>query len=201
MRGSEELMCWHRERRTPSILLIILKPSSATSRWPVACIPSRWIMDGQYRCFPVQVQYVVPLRAAKKLRTRIQYTIYNPLEYRKKSRYIVWHYSQGDLGRWKMIAPHSWGAQALLTSRETCPAARLILGLSRGQLTRYGQCSSRKLHVNTTIAKMRLLQSFVPSLLLSSAAIVSAASSWSFEDATVTVQTKGAGVGTGAKDK
>lgn len=78
---------------------------------------------------------------------------------------------------------------------------RLILGISRGQLTRYVQCSFRKLHVNTTTAKMRLLQSFVPSLLLSSAAIVSAASSWSFEDATVTVQTKGAGVGTGAKDK
>ncbi|KAF1975505.1 hypothetical protein BU23DRAFT_458308 [Bimuria novae-zelandiae CBS 107.79] len=48
---------------------------------------------------------------------------------------------------------------------------------------------------------MRLLRSFVPSLLLSSAAIVSAASSWSFEDATVAVQAKGAGVGAGAKDK
>ncbi|KAJ4293116.1 hypothetical protein N0V90_008398 [Kalmusia sp. IMI 367209] len=48
---------------------------------------------------------------------------------------------------------------------------------------------------------MRLLRSFVPSLLLSSAAFVSAASSWSFEDATVTIQSKGAGVGAGVKDK
>ncbi|KAL1611859.1 hypothetical protein SLS60_000080 [Paraconiothyrium brasiliense] len=48
---------------------------------------------------------------------------------------------------------------------------------------------------------MRLLRSFIPSLLASSATIVSAASSWSFEDATVTVSSKGAGVGAGAKDK
>ncbi|KAF7677913.1 hypothetical protein GT037_004772 [Alternaria burnsii] len=50
-------------------------------------------------------------------------------------------------------------------------------------------------------AKMRVLQGFVSSLLLSGAAIVSAASSWSFEDATVTVSSKGAGVGGGSKDK
>ncbi|KAI4629854.1 uncharacterized protein J4E88_002295 [Alternaria novae-zelandiae] len=48
---------------------------------------------------------------------------------------------------------------------------------------------------------MRVLQGFVSSLLLSGAAIVSAASSWSFEDATVTVTSKGAGVGGGSKDK
>jgi oligosaccharyltransferase complex subunit delta (ribophorin II) len=48
---------------------------------------------------------------------------------------------------------------------------------------------------------MRVLRSFVSSLLLSSAAIVSAASSWSFEDATVSVTSKGAGVGGGSKDK
>ncbi|KAL7779476.1 hypothetical protein CFE70_008980 [Pyrenophora teres f. teres 0-1] len=48
---------------------------------------------------------------------------------------------------------------------------------------------------------MRVIHSFVSSLLLSSAAIVSAASSWSFEDATVSVSTKGAGVGGAAKDK
>ncbi|KAF2476592.1 uncharacterized protein BDR25DRAFT_277847 [Lindgomyces ingoldianus] len=48
---------------------------------------------------------------------------------------------------------------------------------------------------------MRLLHSFIPSLLLSSAYVVSAASSWSFEDATLTVQSKGAGVGAGAKEK
>ncbi|KAF9734995.1 hypothetical protein PMIN06_009341 [Paraphaeosphaeria minitans] len=48
---------------------------------------------------------------------------------------------------------------------------------------------------------MRFFRSLVPSLLVSSAAIVSAASSWSFEDAAVTVSSKGAGVGAGAKDK
>jgi oligosaccharyltransferase complex subunit delta (ribophorin II) len=48
---------------------------------------------------------------------------------------------------------------------------------------------------------MRGLSSFVTSLLLSGATIVSAASSWSFEDATVSVTSKGAGVGGGAKDK
>jgi len=48
---------------------------------------------------------------------------------------------------------------------------------------------------------MRVIHSFVSSLLLSSAAIVSAASSWSFEDATVSVTTKGAGVGGASKDK
>jgi oligosaccharyltransferase complex subunit delta (ribophorin II) len=47
---------------------------------------------------------------------------------------------------------------------------------------------------------MRLLHSLILSLLFSGAC-VSAASSWSFEDATVTVQSKGAGVGGGAKDK
>jgi hypothetical protein len=50
-------------------------------------------------------------------------------------------------------------------------------------------------------ANMRVLSSFVTSLLLSGATIVSAASSWSFEDATVSVTSKGAGVGGGAKDK
>ncbi|KAF2691849.1 hypothetical protein K458DRAFT_353914 [Lentithecium fluviatile CBS 122367] len=50
---------------------------------------------------------------------------------------------------------------------------------------------------------MRLLHSITSSLLLSGACIVSAASSWSFEDATISVQSKGAGVsaGAGAKDK
>ncbi|EUC30243.1 hypothetical protein COCCADRAFT_28809 [Bipolaris zeicola 26-R-13] len=47
---------------------------------------------------------------------------------------------------------------------------------------------------------MRVLHSFISSLFLSSAAIVSAASSWSFEDATVSVTSKGAGVGGGSKD-
>ncbi|KNG46236.1 oligosaccharyltransferase subunit ribophorin ii protein [Stemphylium lycopersici] len=48
---------------------------------------------------------------------------------------------------------------------------------------------------------MRVLHSFVSSLLLSSAAIVSAASSWGFEDATVSIATKGAGIDGGSKDK
>lgn len=48
---------------------------------------------------------------------------------------------------------------------------------------------------------MRVLSSFITSLLFSGATIVSAASSWSFEDATVSVTSKGAGVGGGAKDK
>jgi hypothetical protein len=50
-------------------------------------------------------------------------------------------------------------------------------------------------------AIMRVVHSFVSSLLLSSATIVSAASSWGFEDATVSVASKGAGVGGGSKDK
>lgn len=48
---------------------------------------------------------------------------------------------------------------------------------------------------------MKVIHSFVSSLLLSSAAIVSAASSWSFEDATVSIAGKGAGVGGGSKNK
>ncbi|KAF2176996.1 hypothetical protein K469DRAFT_721089 [Zopfia rhizophila CBS 207.26] len=48
---------------------------------------------------------------------------------------------------------------------------------------------------------MRFIHSFLPSLLISGAWVVSAASSWSFDDATVTIQSKGAGVGAGAKEK
>ncbi|KAF2109270.1 Oligosaccharyltransferase subunit Ribophorin II-domain-containing protein [Lophiotrema nucula] len=48
---------------------------------------------------------------------------------------------------------------------------------------------------------MRLLHSFTSSLLLAGAWTINAASSWSFEDATLTVQGKGAGVGAGAKEK
>ncbi|KAK8238271.1 Oligosaccharyltransferase subunit Ribophorin II-domain-containing protein [Phyllosticta capitalensis] len=43
--------------------------------------------------------------------------------------------------------------------------------------------------------------SFVSSLLLAGASAVSAASSWSFDDATMTVQAKGAGVGGGVQEK
>ncbi|OCK78495.1 hypothetical protein K432DRAFT_444597 [Lepidopterella palustris CBS 459.81] len=48
---------------------------------------------------------------------------------------------------------------------------------------------------------MRFLHSLLSSLLLSSACLVSAVSSWGFEDATLTVQSKGAGVGGGLKEK
>ncbi|KAH4945433.1 hypothetical protein HBI23_027310 [Parastagonospora nodorum] len=48
---------------------------------------------------------------------------------------------------------------------------------------------------------MRVLSSFVSSLLLSGATIASAASSWSFEDGTVSINSKGAEVGAGLKDK
>ncbi|ORY19808.1 Oligosaccharyltransferase subunit Ribophorin II-domain-containing protein [Clohesyomyces aquaticus] len=48
---------------------------------------------------------------------------------------------------------------------------------------------------------MKLLLSLIPSLLISGACVASAASSWSFEDATLTVQGKGTGVGAGAKEK
>ena len=48
---------------------------------------------------------------------------------------------------------------------------------------------------------MRFLHSFLSPLLLSSAFVVSAASSWGFEDATLTIQSKGAGVGGGLKEK
>ncbi|OCL00875.1 uncharacterized protein K441DRAFT_691795 [Cenococcum geophilum 1.58] len=48
---------------------------------------------------------------------------------------------------------------------------------------------------------MRFLHSFLSPLLLSSAFVVSAASSWGFEDATLTIQSKGAGAGGGLKEK
>ncbi|KAF2735147.1 hypothetical protein EJ04DRAFT_465361 [Polyplosphaeria fusca] len=48
---------------------------------------------------------------------------------------------------------------------------------------------------------MKLLQPFVSTLLLVGSGVVSAASSWGFDDATVTVQAKGAGVGAGTKEK
>ncbi|KAF2815083.1 uncharacterized protein BDZ99DRAFT_190217 [Mytilinidion resinicola] len=48
---------------------------------------------------------------------------------------------------------------------------------------------------------MRFFRSILPSLLVSGACVVSAASSWGFEDATLTVQSKGAGVGGGLKEK
>jgi oligosaccharyltransferase complex subunit delta (ribophorin II) len=48
---------------------------------------------------------------------------------------------------------------------------------------------------------MKFFISVIPSLLISSVSVVSAASFWSFEDATLSVQTKGAGIGAGAKEK
>lgn len=48
---------------------------------------------------------------------------------------------------------------------------------------------------------MRFSTSFLPSLLLSGACVVSAAASWSFQDATLSISRKGAGVGAGTKEK
>ena len=50
-------------------------------------------------------------------------------------------------------------------------------------------------------ATMRVSFGLVSSLLLSGVAIVSAASSWTFEDATVSITSRGAGIGGGSKDK
>ena len=56
------------------------------------------------------------------------------------------------------------------------------------------------MHFISTIT-MRFLHSFLSPLLLSSAFVVSAASSWGFEDATLTIQSKGAGAGGGLKER
>lgn len=48
---------------------------------------------------------------------------------------------------------------------------------------------------------MRFFSSLVPSLLLLGAGVAQAASGWGFEDAVVSVASKGAGVGGGSKDK
>jgi oligosaccharyltransferase complex subunit delta (ribophorin II) len=46
---------------------------------------------------------------------------------------------------------------------------------------------------------MRLLTSLIPQLLIASSALVSAAS-WSFEDASVLINSKGSGVGGASKE-
>jgi hypothetical protein len=71
----------------------------------------------------------------------------------------------------------------------------------KGQLTRYTEAAVENSTRHHIFPNMKFLHSFLSPLLLSGACIVSAASSWSFEDATVSVQSKGAGVGAGAKDK
>ncbi|EHL01074.1 hypothetical protein M7I_2935 [Glarea lozoyensis 74030] len=48
---------------------------------------------------------------------------------------------------------------------------------------------------------MRFLRSLIPSVLVLGAGIVEAASSWSFDEAIISVNGKGAGVGAGFKDK
>lgn len=76
-----------------------------------------------------------------------------------------------------------------------------------------GQCAACAVHASCPLASLKssastLLQTsimkvsfgLVSSLLLSGASIVSAAA-WSFEDATVAIASKGAGVGGAAKDK
>ena len=57
-----------------------------------------------------------------------------------------------------------------------------------------------KLQHHNQHPKMRFLRSLLPSLLLVGASVVDAASSWTFEDASVSVSGKG-GVGSGSKDK
>lgn len=64
--------------------------------------------------------------------------------------------------------------------------------LAKGQLC-FRPPSSCALHVHSfRQAIMRVLSTFVSSLLLSGAATVSAASAWTFEDATVSIASKGA---------
>jgi hypothetical protein len=48
---------------------------------------------------------------------------------------------------------------------------------------------------------MRFLRSLIPSVLVLGAGIAEAASSWSFDEAIISVNGKGAGVGAGFKDK
>lgn len=60
------------------------------------------------------------------------------------------------------------------------------------------QFPNSKYHNDLFLLKMRLLRSLVPSLVLVGAGIVSAASSWSFDEAIVSVSGKTAG---GFKDK
>jgi oligosaccharyltransferase complex subunit delta (ribophorin II) len=48
---------------------------------------------------------------------------------------------------------------------------------------------------------MRLLQSLIPSLLLGIVGVAQAASSWGFDEAVISVSSKGAGVGAQFKDK
>lgn len=57
-----------------------------------------------------------------------------------------------------------------------------------------------KLQHHNHSPKMRFLRSLLPSLLLVCAGVVDAASSWKFEEASVSVSGKG-GVGSGTKDK
>jgi hypothetical protein len=61
----------------------------------------------------------------------------------------------------------------------------------------YGS-STLQQHSNSTT--MRLLRSLLPSLLLVSVGVVEAASSWKFQEASVSISGKG-GVGSGSKDK
>ena len=58
-----------------------------------------------------------------------------------------------------------------------------------------------KSHTADTTATMRFLHSLVPSLLFLAAGAAQAASSWSFEDGTVSVTSKKAGAGGGVKEK
>lgn len=61
---------------------------------------------------------------------------------------------------------------------------------------------SSKLFIYTTVQNiMRLPGQFLSCILILCAASLSAAATWGFEDATVSVNKKGAGVGGGFKEK
>jgi hypothetical protein len=95
---------------------------------------------------------------------------------------------------WRSERP--WMTRAHKPCRQKARAERATAQVSSAN---HRPEARRQLHSVT--ASMRVLSSFVSSLLLSSASIVSAASSWSFEDATVSITSKGTGVGGGSKDK
>ena len=63
------------------------------------------------------------------------------------------------------------------------------------------ECTSFSAIIRTSIATTMKLLSGLILLLLTAISTTLAASSWTFEDGTVTIQEKGAGVGAGDKEK
>jgi hypothetical protein len=72
---------------------------------------------------------------------------------------------------------------------------------SDGLRTAYASDHEQQARQLSQSKKMKVLRSIFPAFLFAGTSLVSAASSWSFEDATVAVQAKGAGVGAGPKEK